>query len=170
MTDAPPPATPSGPPPGTGLIESAATMRARLATGQRLLGLDVGSKTVGLALSDALLISATPLETLRRGRRFRDDAAKLKDLLERESVGGLVYGWPVHMNGDESPRCQATRAFANNLYEVIPCPFLFWDERMSTAAVERTLIEADTSRAKRAQVVDKLAAAYILQGAMHAMG
>ncbi len=147
-----------------------ANLKAQLKTGQRLLGFDVGSKTVGLALSDALLMTATPLETLRRGRRFRDDAEKIKALIERENIGGLVYGWPVHMTGEESPRCQATRAFAENLEKVISRPYLFWDERMSTAAVERTLLEADTSRRKRAEVVDKLAAAYILQGALYALG
>lgn len=150
-------------------VDTAAMLKARLTAGQRLMGFDVGSKTVGLAVSDALLLTATPLETFRRGRRFKDDAAKLAAIIEDRGVGGYVFGWPVHMNGDESPRCQATRAFAENLCKVIDRPYVFWDERMSSAAVERTLLEADTSRKKRADVIDKLAAAYILQGALHAM-
>ena len=142
-------------------------LKAALKPRARLLGLDVGSVTVGLALSDLTHTVATPVETLRRGKRFRDDAAKIKALCEKENVGGLVYGWPVNMNGSEGPRCQATRAFARNFDAVLSLPFIFWDERLSTAAVERTLLEADTSRAKRADVVDKLAATYILQGALN---
>lgn len=147
-----------------------ADLKAQLKTGERLLGFDVGSKTVGLAQSDTLLMTATPLETLRRGRRFRDDADKIAALVEKEHIGGFVFGWPVNMDGSEGPRCQATRAFATNLSARINRPALFWDERWSTAAVERTLLEADTSRKKRGAVIDKLAAAYILQGALHAMG
>ncbi len=144
-----------------------ADLRSNLKPRSRLLGLDVGSKTVGLALSDITYTVASPIETLRRGKRFKDDAAKLKALCEREDVGGLVYGWPVNMDGSEGPRCQATRAFARNFEAVLALPFSFWDERLSTAAVERTLIEADSSRARRAEVVDKMAASYILQGALN---
>lgn len=146
---------------------SLSDLKAALPNRARLLGLDVGSKTVGLALSDITLMVATPMETLRRGKRFKDDAAKLKDLCEKQNVGGLVYGWPVNMDGSEGPRCQATRAFARNFEAVLDLPFSVWDERLSTAAVERTLIEADQSRARRAEVVDKMAAAYILQGALN---
>lgn len=144
-----------------------ADLKAALKPRQRLLGLDVGTKTVGLALTDLTLTVASPVETLRRGKRFRDDAEKMAALCEQESVGGLVYGWPVNMNGSEGPRCQATRAFARNFEGYFSAPYVFWDERLSTAAVERTLLEADTSRAKRADVVDKLAATYILQGALN---
>ncbi|UTW54251.1 Holliday junction resolvase RuvX [Kordiimonas sp. SCSIO 12610] len=135
---------------------------------KRLLGLDVGSKTIGLALSDTMLMIATPMEIIRR-KRFKDDAARLEEIVKAEDVGGFIIGWPVNMDGSEGPRCQSTRAFSDNLYAKIPLPQAFWDERLSTAAVERTLIEADSSRARRKEVVDKLAASYILQGALHAL-
>lgn len=135
----------------------------------RLLGLDVGSKTVGLALSDITHTVATPRETLRRGKRFKDDARLIADLCQTENVGGLIYGWPVNMDGSEGPRCQSTRAFARNFAVVLNLPYVFWDERWSTAAVERTLIEADSSRKRRAEVIDKVAAAYILQGALNGL-
>ena len=133
------------------------------------MGLDVGSKTIGLALSDILYTVASPLETIKRGKRFKASADAIKQLVSDHQVGGLVYGWPVNMDGSEGPRCQATRDFARNLDELLNLPYLFWDERLSTAAVERTLIEADRSRARRAELVDKLAASYILQGALHSL-
>ena len=139
-----------------------------LATGQRLLGLDVGAKTVGLAISDSAFSIASPLETLQRGK-FQDDAKKLAAICQERRVGGLVLGLPVNMDGSEGPRCQSVRQFAANLGELagFALPIAFWDERLSTAAVERFLVEqADMTRRRRAEVVDKMAAAYILQGAL----
>ncbi len=140
-------------------------LSARLAPGQPLLGLDLGTKTIGLAISDTTRRVATALETIRRSK-FKQDAALLLEICERETIGGLVIGLPLNMNGTEGPRCQSTRAFVRNLSGLTEIPMTLWDERLSTAAVTRTLIEADTSRAKRAEVIDKLAAAYILQGVL----
>jgi putative Holliday junction resolvase len=134
-------------------------------TKRRLLGLDLGTKTIGLALSDVERKIATPLEVLRR-RKFTQDAARLIEIAEDFDVGALVVGLPLNMDGSEGPRTQATRAFVKNLAPLTPLPCLFWDERLSTAAVTRCLIEQDISRAKRARTVDKVAAAYILQGAL----
>ncbi len=133
--------------------------------GQRLLGLDVGTKTVGLALSDVSLTIATPYETLKR-TKFTKDVDKLRSIIAKENIYGFVIGLPMNMDGSEGPRCQGVRTFARNLAGKIDLPQLFWDERLSTAAVTRTLLEADASRARRAEVVDKMAAAYILQGAL----
>lgn len=145
-------------------------LRDRVPVGKRLLGLDVGAKTVGLALSDVTQSIATPLETIRR-RRFTDDARRLADIAAEQGVGGLVLGLPVSMDGTEGPRCQSVRQFAANLLGVVDLPAAFWDERLSTAAVERMLIrEADMTRKRRAAVIDKAAAAYILQGALDALG
>ena len=141
-------------------------LRDRLGKGQRLLGMDVGSKTIGLALSDPSLVVASPLETLRRGKRFRDDADLLEAVVARHTVGGFVVGLPVNMDGSEGPRAQSARQFARNLLERIDLGTVLWDERLSTVAVTRTLLEADLSRARRAEVVDKMAAAYILQGCL----
>tara|TARA_R110002124_G_scaffold54817_1_gene155570 strand:+ start:240 stop:647 length:408 start_codon:yes stop_codon:yes gene_type:complete len=129
------------------------------------MGLDLGSKTIGLSLSDVTLTVATPLETIRR-TKFSVDVARLLALAAEHGVGGFVVGLPVNMDGSEGPAAQSARAFARNLEKLTPIPLTFWDERMSTAAVTRTLLEADASRARRAQVVDKMAAAYILQGAL----
>jgi putative Holliday junction resolvase len=136
-----------------------------LAPRARLMGIDLGTKTIGLALSDVERRIATPLETIKRVK-FTPDAERIKALVERYDVGGLVFGLPLNMDGTEGPRSQATRAFARNLKPLLPLPMLFWDERLSTVAVTRTLLDADASRAKRADVVDKMAAAYILQGAL----
>ena len=136
-----------------------------LAHRSRLLGLDLGSKTIGLALSDVTRSVATPLETIRR-TKFQKDADTLLAILDRFDIGGLVIGLPLNMDGSEGPRAQATRAFARNLAARTELPIAFWDERLSTAAVTRTLLEADASRARRAELVDKMAAAYILQGAL----
>ncbi len=138
---------------------------ASLDAGAPLLGLDLGAKTIGLALSDGTLIVASPHATIRRAK-FTADAETLRRLVERHGVGGLVIGLPVNMDGSEGPRCQSVRQFAANLLERFDLPIAFWDERLSTAAVTRTLIEADVSRKRRAKVVDKMAAAYILQGAL----
>ncbi len=138
----------------------------------RLLGLDLGEKTIGLAVSDRGFAVASPLETIRR-RKFTADAAALGAVIDEREVGGLVLGLPVNMDGSEGPRCQSVRQFAANLIEIagLELPIAFWDERLSTAAVERLLIEeADMSRRRRGQVVDKMAAAYILQGALDALG
>jgi putative Holliday junction resolvase len=145
---------------------------ARLARGQRLLGLDLGEKTIGLAISDRGRVVASPLETIRRGK-FTTDAKALAAIVAERGVGGLVLGLPVNMDGSEGPRCQSVRQFAANLIELagFELPIAFWDERLSTAAVERLLIaEADLSRKRRGEVVDKMAAAYILQGALDALG
>lgn len=133
--------------------------------GARLLGLDLGTKTIGLALSDVQRRIASPLETIKRVK-FTPDVGRIKDLVARYEVGGLVFGLPLNMDGTEGPRSQATRAFVRNLKPLLPLPVLFWDERMSTMVVTRTLLDADASRAKRADAVDKMAAAYILQGAL----
>lgn len=129
----------------------------------KLLGLDLGTKTIGVAVSDALRYTATPLETIRR-TKFTADAARLLQLLAENDAAGLVLGLPLNMDGSEGPRAQSTRAFARNLAQKTDLPIVFWDERLSTSAVTRMLIEADTRRDRRAEVVDKLAASYILQG------
>ncbi len=135
------------------------------AEGGRLMGLDVGTKTVGLALSDVTWMIATPMETLKRVK-FTKDALKLKDIITTQNVKGLVIGLPINMDGSEGPKCQSVRQFAENLEEHVDIPMAFWDERLSTVAVTRTLLEADMSRARRGEVVDKMAASYILQGAL----
>jgi len=137
----------------------------RLQPEARLLGLDVGTKTIGLALSDVTRSIATPYETIRR-TKFTADAKTLAAIVAKEGVGGLVIGLPLNLDGSEGPRAQSTRAFARNLAGHVEVPMAFWDERLSTAAVERHLIEADASRKRRAQVIDRMAAAYILQGAL----
>jgi putative Holliday junction resolvase len=131
----------------------------------KLLGLDLGTKTIGVAISDGMRYSATPLETIAR-TKFTADAERLKFLIADNTAIGIVLGLPLNMDGSEGPRAQSTRAFARNLGRLIEIPIAFWDERLSTSAVTRTLIEADMRRDKRAEVVDKLAASYILQGAL----
>lgn len=141
-----------------------------MAPGLRLLGLDVGTKTIGLALSDVDLIIATPLTTLTR-RKFTQDAAKIVEIIQKHEVGGLVVGLPVEMDGQEGRQAQSVRTFVDNFLALHDLPVAFWDERLSTTAVERVMIEtADLSRNKRAKVIDQAAAAYILQGAMDFMG
>lgn len=143
------------------ITEFAAAMPA----GRALAGLDFGTKTIGVAVSDRLLSVATPLQTVRRSK-FAADAAALAALFAHRDIGGIVIGLPRNMDGSEGPRCQSTRAFARNLAGVMVLPITFWDERLSTVAAERALIEADTSRAKRAGLIDHVAAGYILQGAL----
>ena len=141
-------------------------LEAALERRARLLGVDLGDKTIGLALSDTGRVVATPLETLKRGK-FTPDAQNIERLVAEQGIGGIVYGLPINMDGSEGPRCQSTRQFARNLDQRLPLPYAFQDERLSTAAVERVLIgEADLSRKRRAEVVDKAAAAWILQGAL----
>jgi putative holliday junction resolvase len=151
-------------------ILTLAELKAALQPKQCLLGIDLGSTTIGMAISDATRIIASPLETLKRGK-FRDDSAKMITLISERDIGGIVLGLPNSLDGSEGPRCQSTRDFAANLLGVIDLPIAYWDERLSTAAVERVLIkEADMTRRRRAQVIDKMAAAYILQGALDAPG
>ena len=140
-------------------------LSARLSPGARLLGLDLGTKTIGLALSDISRIVATPLKTIKR-TKFTKDAERLLEICEEHSVAALVIGLPLNLDGSEGPRSQATRAFARNLSGKTDLPMVFWDERLSTVAVERTLLEADASRKRRAEVIDKMAAGFILQGAL----
>jgi putative Holliday junction resolvase len=142
-----------------------AELESCLTARRRLLGLDVGTKTIGLALADALGTAATPIDTIRRAK-FARDAATLAQLITARDVCGLVIGLPLAMDGTEGPRCQGVRQFAANLLAVVDRPTAFWDERLSTAAVTRLMIEADLSRKRRAELVDKAAAAYILQGAL----
>jgi putative Holliday junction resolvase len=142
--------------------------RALLPASSRLMGLDLGTKTIGLALSDVTRMIASALETIQR-TKFKADAGRLLELVAQHEVAGLVVGLPINMDGSEGPRCQATRAFARNVNQLSPLPILLWDERLTTAAVERMLIEADASRRRRAEVIDKLAATVILQGALDRM-
>jgi len=131
----------------------------------RLMGLDLGTKTIGVAISDGLQMTATPAETIKR-KKFTVDAERLDTLITENAIVGVIIGLPLNMDGTEGPRAQSTRAFARNLGNRTTLPIVFWDERLSTAAVTRTMIEADLSRARQAEVVDKLAASYILQGAL----
>jgi putative holliday junction resolvase len=133
-----------------------------------LIGIDVGTKTLGLALSDVTLMIASSLETIRRVK-FTPDAARLIEIAAKFEVCGFVLGLPVNLDGTEGPRAQATRAFVRNLTKLTPLPMLFWDERWSTVAAERSLIEADASRKRRAEVIDQVAATIILQGALDRM-
>ncbi|MGS4947374.1 Holliday junction resolvase RuvX [Meridianimarinicoccus sp. RP-17] len=142
-----------------------AAFAAALPVGRALAGLDFGTKTIGVAVSDRLRGVATPLQTIKRGK-FAADAAALAALVAAREIAGIVIGLPRNMDGSEGPRCQSTRAFARNLVAVIDLPITFWDERLSTVAAERALLEADTSRAKRAERIDHVAAGYILQGAL----
>jgi putative Holliday junction resolvase len=132
---------------------------------QALIGLDLGEKTIGVAVSDSFLSVATPLETVRR-KKFGLDAARLVEIIKNRRIGGVVLGLPRNMDGSEGPRCQSTRAFARNFDRLSPMPITFWDERLSTVAAERALLEADTTRKRRAEVIDHVAAGYILQGVL----
>jgi putative holliday junction resolvase len=133
--------------------------------GKCVLGLDLGTKTIGLAISDRDQSIATPLYTIQR-TKFTADCVELAQVIEKHDIVGLVIGMPLNMDGSEGPRAQSTRAFVRNLTPKLNLPMVLWDERLSTAAVTRTLLEADASRARRKEVVDKMAAAYILQGAL----
>ena len=146
---------------------AASDFRAYLPEGGRLLGLDVGTQTIGTALCDAGWTIATPAELIRR-TKFSVDRAKLREIIGAQSVRGIVIGLPLNLDGSDSPRTQSTRAFARNIDE-LGLPIFLWDERWSTQAVERAMIAADLSRAKRADRVDSAAAAYILQGAIDAL-
>jgi putative Holliday junction resolvase len=144
-------------------------LKAKLARNQTILGLDLGTKTIGLALSDVTYIVASPLTTIAR-RKFSQDAAELETVIAKYNVGALVLGLPIEMDGTEGPRTQSTRSFVSEFLKRRDLPVAFWDERLSTAAVQRMLTdEADMSRKRRAEVVDKMAAAYILQGFLEAV-
>ena len=155
-------------------IRNPQALKAQLSPGQRLIGLDVGEKTIGVAISDPGLTVASPIDTVRR-TKFTEDVKQLARMIQGREVGGIIVGLPINMDGTQGPRCQSVRHFAENLEKRadllgIEPKVTFWDERMSTVAVQRMMIsEADLTRAKRAQSVDKMAAAYILQGALDAL-
>jgi putative Holliday junction resolvase len=131
----------------------------------KILGLDLGTKTIGVAISDGMRYSATPLETIKR-TKFTQDAERLLQLIAQNNAVAIILGLPLNMDGTEGPRVQSTRAFARSLATKTSLPIAFWDERLSTSAVTRMMIEADLRRDRRAEIVDKLAASYILQGAL----
>jgi putative Holliday junction resolvase len=143
-------------------------LSAQMRMGQRVMGLDLGEKTIGLALSDTLLTVATPYDTLKRGK-FSVDVAKIEAIVAKEGIGGLIVGLPLNMDGSDGPSAQSARAFARNFAARAGRPIVLWDERLSTAAVQRDMIAAAASRKRRASAVDKVAAAYILQGALEAL-
>jgi len=145
-----------------------AALAAALPRLQRLAALDLGEKTIGIAIGDPGHMVASPLTTIRR-TKFTKDATELLRIADERQIGGLVIGLPLNMDGTEGPRCQSVRQFATNLMQIRDLPIAFWDERMSTMAVTRGMIEADLSRAKRAKVVDQSAAAFILQGALDSL-
>nr|WP_321252231.1 Holliday junction resolvase RuvX [uncultured Ruegeria sp.] len=138
---------------------------AALAPMTALMGLDLGEKTIGVAVSDRMRGVASPLETVRR-KKFTLDSARLLEIVADREIGGILLGLPKNMDGTEGPRCQSTRAFARNLSRQTDLPIGFWDERLSTVAAEKALLEADTTRKRRGQVIDHVAAGYILQGAL----
>ncbi|WOI55251.1 Holliday junction resolvase RuvX [Palleronia sp. LCG004] len=138
---------------------------AALPPRRAIAGLDLGTVTIGVAVTDAFLSIATPLRTIKR-KKFTLDAEALIAILKEREIAGLILGLPRNMDGSEGPRAQSTRAFARNLDRLVDLPIAFWDERLSTVAAERALLEADTSRRRRAEVIDHVAASYILQGAL----
>jgi putative Holliday junction resolvase len=147
------------------IADDIAGFAAALPTAGALMGLDFGEKTIGVAVSDRMRSVASPLETVRRVK-FTADAGRLTEIARAREIVGLVIGLPLNMDGTEGPRCQSTRAFARNLERLTPLPIAFWDERLSTVAAERALLEADTSRKRRGEVIDHVAAGVILQGAL----
>ena len=151
-------------------VYTIAEFKTLLAPTGRLVGLDVGTETIGVAVSDARRVVASPDLTLYR-RKWSEDAAALSAMMEKQDIAGFVVGYPLNMDGSTGPRAQATRAFARNLQAEFPLPLLLWDERLSTAAVNRMMIdEMDINRKRRAELVDKLAASYILQGVLDGLG
>ncbi len=161
-------AEPTRPQPKGETIEDIEVFAGRLAPQARLIGIDAGTKTLGLALSDVTRTIASPLTVLKR-TKFKEDAAALLKIAAEHQIGGFVLGLPTNLDGTAGPRVQATRAFARNMNALTELPILLWDERLSTAAAERTLLEADASRKRRAEVIDKMAAGIILQGALDRM-
>ena len=151
------------------ILEDPGAFAAALPASRALIGLDLGTRTIGVAVSDTDRRIASPLETIRR-TRFAPDAARLLALAGARDIGGFVLGLPRNMDGSEGPRAQSARAFARNLAALTELPMTFWDERLSTVAAERALLEADTSRRRRAEVIDQVAAGYILQGFLDRLG
>jgi putative Holliday junction resolvase len=147
------------------ILTNPSELREAVPPGARLMALDVGTKTIGVAVSDTRRVIATPLETIRR-RRFREDAARLFAMIDLHAVGGLVIGLPLTLQGSDGPRTQSVRQFARNLLALRDLPVVFWDERLSTAAVTREMVAADLTRKRRAAIVDRVASAYILQGCL----
>jgi putative Holliday junction resolvase len=145
------------------ICASAEEFAAALPSFGAICGLDLGTVTIGVAVSDSMRSVATPLETIKR-KKFTLDAVRLLEIAKARDLKGIVLGLPMNMDGSEGPRCQATRAFARNLERLTDLPIAFWDERLSTVAAERALLEADTSRKRRDEVIDHVAAGYILQG------
>ena len=150
------------------IVEDIAAFAAALPRTRAVMGLDLGTKTIGVALSDRLWSVASPHETVKR-RKFTLDAARLLEIIAAREVGGVILGLPRNMDGSEGPRCQSTRAFARNLERLTDLPISFWDERLSTVAAERALLEADATRKRRSEVIDSVAASYILQGVLDRM-
>lgn len=148
--------------------DSIESFKPELPAMRAIIGLDFGEKTIGVAVSDLLRSVATPLLTIRRVK-FTDDAAQLLKIIEHRNIAGIILGLPRNMDGSEGPRAQATRAFARNLARLTPLPIGYWDERLSTVAATRALLEADTSRKRRNEVIDHVAAGYILQGVLDRM-
>jgi putative Holliday junction resolvase len=153
---------------GIMLYPSISEFSASLPEYRRIIGLDVGTTTIGIALSDISRMIASPMETIHR-TKFSKDMERLKAIIAEHHVAGLVIGWPVNMDGSEGPRCQSTKQFARNVEAQLSLPSVMWDERMSSMAVDKAMLEADLSRQKRDKHIDKLAASYILQGALEAM-
>ncbi len=151
------------------ILTEIADFLASLPPNRAICGLDLGDKTIGIAVSDLRRSVATPLHTVRR-TKFTQDAAELLAVLTERNISGIILGLPLNMDGSEGPRVQSTRAFARNLIKLTELPITFWDERLSTVAAERALLEADTSRKRRREVIDQVAAGYILQGALDRLG
>jgi putative Holliday junction resolvase len=151
------------------IVEDVAGFLHLLPPNRAICGLDLGDKTIGFAVSDLRRQVATPVLVIRRVK-FTEDAARLLALLAERQLAGIILGLPLNMDGSEGPRVQSTRAFARNLVKLTEVPITYWDERLSTVAAERALLEADTSRKRRAEVIDQVAAGYILQGALDRMG
>lgn len=147
------------------IIEDITEFATAIPSMQAIIGLDLGDKTIGLAVSDNFQTVATPLHTIRR-KKFTVDAAELLAVIDKRTIGGIILGLPLNMDGSEGPRCQKTRAFARNLTRLTDLPISYWDERLSTVAAERVLLEADASRKRRSEVIDHVAAAFILQGVL----
>jgi putative Holliday junction resolvase len=150
------------------IIEDIRAFAAIIPPFRAIFGLDFGEKTIGVAASDLRRTVATPIEVIRR-TKFTEDAAKLLAMVQTRNIAGLILGLPLNMDGSEGPRVQSTRAFARNLVKLTDLPITYWDERLSTVAAERALLEADTSRKRRKEVIDQVAAGYILQGALDRM-
>ncbi|WP_370229911.1 Holliday junction resolvase RuvX [Cognatishimia sp.] len=151
------------------ILEDLSSDASHIPPFQALMGLDLGTKTIGVAVSDGMQSVATPLETVKR-KRFTLDAERLLEIIKDRNVGAIILGLPLNMDGTEGPRVLSTRAFARNLEKLTPLPITFWDERLSTVAAERALLEGDTSRKRRSEVIDHVAASYILQGVLDRLG